>query len=64
MGVVCLIIKVTGKLQIYGPLKKKKIWFELHTNHTLQKVFFSSISYSAFCSYSQENKVINSFRKH
>lgn len=24
MGVVCLIIKVTGKLQIYGPLKKKK----------------------------------------
>lgn len=40
MGVVCLIIKVTGKLQIYGPLKKKKRFDSNYTLTILCKRFF------------------------
>ena len=41
MGVVCLLIKVTGRLQTYGLLKKKKNGFELDSNHTVQKVLLT-----------------------
>lgn len=38
MGIVCLLFKVTGKLQTWSIKKKKKILFELDTNQTPQKI--------------------------
>lgn len=63
MGVVYLLIKVTGKLQTYGPLKKM-IWLESDSNHTLQKVSLVQYFTVSFVLIPKINKVIDLLKKH